>query len=317
MKKITSCCLLGFLITALSPSAATAWMTSNRFGGSTTHTWGETSHTNMYGGSTQHAYGEGTQHTNMYGGSTSHGWYGGTTHTNVYGGSTSGAYGAGVYHTYPSGASYYRPPYPAYHPAYPVYPYHPPVAVPYYSAAGCYGCAAAAGAVVGMATGAAVASASTAAAASSAYSSGYAAGSATTAATMSGAAPVVVTSLPDDLCDRRELRDAAFRLCDTGCRRQDLLPVWQYLVSAVIRRERHLLPRSADSVRQRKVLEWRVTSGKRIFRPLDTRPSTLWINLAQRRKAWSASRASALTENSSLNLCTFVRPFDRLRADIL
>ena len=61
MKKITSCCLLGFLITALSPSAATAWMTSNRFGGSTTHTWGETSHTNMYGGSTQHAYGEGTQ----------------------------------------------------------------------------------------------------------------------------------------------------------------------------------------------------------------------------------------------------------------
>ena len=31
MKKITSCCLLGFLITALSPSAATAWMTFEPF----------------------------------------------------------------------------------------------------------------------------------------------------------------------------------------------------------------------------------------------------------------------------------------------
>ena len=195
MKKI-AICFLSLLIAVFSVELAGAWSTANRFGGSTTHTYGETSHTNMYGGSTQHAYGEGTQHTNMYGGSTSHGWYGGTTHTNVYGGTTSGAYGAGVYHTYPSGASYYHPPYPAYHPAYPVYPYHPPVAVPYYSAAGCYGCAAAAGAVVGMATGAAVASASTAAAASTAYSSGYAAGSATTAATMSGAAPVVASSAP-------------------------------------------------------------------------------------------------------------------------
>src|SRR4029077_15723721 len=72
----------------------------------------------------------------------------------------------------------YHPPYPAYHPAYPVYPYHPPVAVPYYSAAGCYGCAAAAGAVVGMATGAAVASASTAAVATTAYNAGVIAGSA-------------------------------------------------------------------------------------------------------------------------------------------
>ena len=161
---------VSFLIIAVSSGPAGAWATANRFGGST-----------------QHAYGEGTQHTNMYGGSTSHGWYGGTTHTNVYGGTTSGAYGAGVYHTYPSGASYYHPPYPAYHPAYPVYPYHPPVAVPYYSAAGCYGCAAAAGAVVGMATGAAVASANTAAATTSAYSSGYAAGSAAATTYVMGA----------------------------------------------------------------------------------------------------------------------------------
>ena len=86
-------------------------------------------------------------------GSTAHAAGGGTEHTNVYGGSTYGAAGAGVAHTYPSGATAYRPPVPA---AVPVYPYHPPVAVSYYSS-GCYGCAAAAGAVVGMAAGAAVA----------------------------------------------------------------------------------------------------------------------------------------------------------------
>ena len=75
-------------------------------------------------------------------------------------------HGSGAYHTYPSGATAYHPPgYPAY-PTYPVY--HPPVAVPYYSS-GCYGCAAAAGAVVGVAVGAAAASANTAAATSTAY----------------------------------------------------------------------------------------------------------------------------------------------------
>ena len=88
-------------------------------------------------------------------------------------------YGGGVYHTYPSGATAYHPPG---YPAYPTYPaYHPPVAVPYYSS-GCYGCAAAAGAVVGMAAGAAVASANTQAATSSAYAAGVATGSANTAA---------------------------------------------------------------------------------------------------------------------------------------
>ena len=173
--------LLGLLITAFSTGPAAAWTSSNRYGGSTSHTYGSTSHTNAYGGSSSHTYGEGTSHTNMYGGSTSHGWDGGTTHTNVYGGTTSGAYGAGVTHTYPSGASYYHPPapvYPAYHPVYPAYPYHPPVVVPTYSAAGCYGCAAAAGAVVGMATGVAIATASTAAATTTAYSAGVAAGAA-------------------------------------------------------------------------------------------------------------------------------------------
>jgi hypothetical protein len=144
---------------ALCSSQAMAWASANRFGGSTEHVPGATEHTNRWGGSSAHAYGEGSEHTNAYGGSTAHAWGGGTEHTDAY------------------GATAYRPPaYPGYRPpAYPVY--HPPVAVPVYSA-GCYGCAAAAGAVVGMAAGAAVASANTAAATSNAYAAGVAAGAA-------------------------------------------------------------------------------------------------------------------------------------------
>ena len=178
------------LVGALRPEPAHAWASANRWGGSTSHTWGATSHTNAWGGSTSHAYGVGTEHTNAYGGSSAHAWNGGTEHTNAYGGSTYGAYGAGATHTYASGATAYHPPayggYSAYHPpaygysgyhagygyGYPAY--HPPVAVPYYSASGCLGCAAAAGAVVGATVGAVAASANSAAA----YSSGYAAGSA-------------------------------------------------------------------------------------------------------------------------------------------
>lgn len=147
--------LTAILGSTFSGGPAGAWMTANR-----------------YGGSTLHAYGEGTVHTNAYGGSTAHGWDGGTTHTNTYGGTTSGTYGSGVTHTTESGATGYRPPYPA-APSYA--PYHPPVAVPYY-ASGCPNCGGvAAGAVVGLAAGAAIASASSARAAG-AYSSGYAAG---------------------------------------------------------------------------------------------------------------------------------------------
>lgn len=139
---------------ALCSSQAMAWASANRFGGSTAHVPGATEHTNAFGGSSEHVYGEGTEHSNAYGGSTAHAWGGGTEHTNAY------------------GATAYRPP------AYPAYPvYHPPVAVPVYSS-GCYGCAAAAGAVVGVAAGAAVASANTAAATSNAYAAGVAAGAA-------------------------------------------------------------------------------------------------------------------------------------------
>ncbi len=143
--------LAGLISTTLFSGEAAAWGSANRFGGST-----------------EHVAGVGTEHTNAWGGSSAHAFGGGSEHTNVYGGTTAGRYGEGAYHTTPSGATAYRPPDSS-------YPYHPPVAVPYYSASGCYGCAAAAGAVVGVAAGAAVAS-------SSAYSSGYAAGSANTAA---------------------------------------------------------------------------------------------------------------------------------------
>ncbi len=81
------------LVGALRPELAHAWASANRWGGSTTHSWGATSHTNAWGGSTSHAYGVGTEHTNMYGGSSAHAWGGGTEHTNVYGGST---YGSGT-----------------------------------------------------------------------------------------------------------------------------------------------------------------------------------------------------------------------------
>lgn len=136
-----------------------AWSSANRYGGSTSHSEGETSHTNAYGGSSSHSAGQGTEHTNTYGGSSEHSYGGGSEHTNAYGGSTSGAYGEGATHTYASGATAYHPP--AYGSSgYAGYPaYHPPVAVPYYSASGCNGCAVAAGAIVGATAGAAVASA--------------------------------------------------------------------------------------------------------------------------------------------------------------
>jgi len=208
MKRIAPS-VFAFLIAAIISAPAEAWRSANRFGGSTTHTWGSTTHTNAYGGSTSHSYGVGTTHTNMYGGSTSHGWYGGTSHTNVYGGSTWGAVGQGYHHSYPSGATYYHPPYPAYRPAYPVYPYHPPVAVPYYAGHGCYGCAAAAGAVVGMATGAAIASTNTAVATATAYNVGVAAGAAATSAYVMGNNYAVLPSG----CSSPEVGGATFFLC--------------------------------------------------------------------------------------------------------
>ncbi len=185
------------LTAGLWASQAAAWGSANRFGGSTAHALGEgTEHTNRWGGSTEHAWGGGTEHTNVYGGSTEGRYGDGAEHTNMYGGSTEARYGEGAEHTNMyGGTTEARYGEGAYHTTYygataPVYPaYHAPVAVPYYSASGCYGCAAAAGAVVGMATGAAVAS-SEAAATTSAYNAGVAAGasSATTSVYNAGVA---------------------------------------------------------------------------------------------------------------------------------
>ena len=97
--------LAATLASVLPASQALAWATANRAGGSTSHSFGETSHTNAYGGSSTHVAGEGTEHTNAYGGSTAHSEYGGTEHTNVDGGSTAGAYGAGAEHTTYYGAT--------------------------------------------------------------------------------------------------------------------------------------------------------------------------------------------------------------------
>jgi hypothetical protein len=160
------------LIATLSPGPAAAWTSANRYGGSTTHTSGGTEHTSAYGTSTAHATG------------------GGTEHTNAYGGTTAGKYGEGAYH---SGATAYHPP--AYHPP-TYYPYHPPVAVPYYSSSGCTGCAVAAGVVVGAAVGSAAASANTAAATSNAYNAGVAAGASGAAAPASYVMGVSYAALP-------------------------------------------------------------------------------------------------------------------------
>jgi hypothetical protein len=153
-----------FVVAALLAGQAAAWRSVNSFGGSTEHMAGVgTEHTNAWGGSTEHAFGGGTEHTNVYGGSTEGRYGDGVEHTNVYGGTTEARYGDGAYHTAPDGATVGVS---AYH------PYPAPVAVPYYSAAGCYGCAAAAGAVVGAAVGAAAVSTASASAASTMYMTG-------------------------------------------------------------------------------------------------------------------------------------------------
>lgn len=154
---VTLAAALAASLAALTPQPAEAWFSANRWGGSTAHSWGATTHDNRWGGSTTHVYGEGTSHTGAY------------------------------------GNTYYHPPggyYGGYHPYYPAY--HPPVVVNSYSP-GCYGCGAAVGAVAGMAVGAAAASAASSSAAASSYSAGYAAGAATATAYAMGSS---VTALP-------------------------------------------------------------------------------------------------------------------------
>ena len=169
--------------TALWATDAGAWASANRFGGHSSHSWGESSHTNAWGGSTTHVAGEGTEHTNMYGGSTY------------------GEAGYGAVHTYPGGASYH-----AYGYGYGYGAYHPPVAVPYYGST-CYGCAAAAGAVVGLAAVAAISSANTTAVANNAYNAGVVAG-----ATAQYAMGVSYASLPTG-CAEAQVNSSTYYVC--------------------------------------------------------------------------------------------------------
>jgi len=187
--------------TALWATDAGAWASANRFGGHSSHSWGESSHTNAWGGSTTHVAGEGTEHTNMYGGNSAHAYGGGSEHTNMYGGSTYGEAGYGAVHTYPGGASYH-----AYGYGYGYGAYHPPVAVPYYGST-CYGCAAAAGAVVGLAAGAAISSANTTAVANNAYNAGVVAG-----ATAQYAMGVSYASLPTG-CAEAQVNSSTYYVC--------------------------------------------------------------------------------------------------------
>jgi len=129
----------------LSIQPVLAYYHSNRYGGSTSHSYGSTTHTSYAGTSTTHTYGEGTSHTGYYGGTTSHSYSGGTTYSGTY------------------------------------YGYHPPTTGGYY---GCYDCAHWGAAAAGVVVGASVASANSSAAASNAYAAGYSAGSAATAYAM-------------------------------------------------------------------------------------------------------------------------------------
>jgi hypothetical protein len=181
------------LFTICITSSVSAYAHANRWGGSTSHSFGDTSHTSAFGSSTSHAFGVGTSHTNVYGGTTAHGYDGGTVHTTPY------------------GATAYRPP-----GSY--YGYHPPTTVNYYGSH-CYNCgsgwaaagAAVAGAAVGAAAGAAAASSSAVAATSGAYSQGYMAGA--TAATAAYAVGNIVATLPAG-CGTADIGSNAYYVCN-------------------------------------------------------------------------------------------------------
>ena len=102
------------LFTICITTSVSAYAHANQWGGSTSHSFGDTSHTSAFGTSTSHAFGVGTAHTNVYGGTTAHGYDGGTVHTTPY------------------GPTAYRPP-----GSY--YGYRPPTTVNYYGAH-CYNC---------------------------------------------------------------------------------------------------------------------------------------------------------------------------------
>lgn len=212
--------LAGLMLALSLPATVHAFSSANRWGGTTSHSWGSTSMSDRWGGSMTHTRGEGTTATGAYGGTATHEegsgqtdfykdgdsathTYGvGTSATNAYGGSAYHAEGSG-YTTYTSasGATAYRSPY--YGNTY--VGYHPPATVNYYDS-GCYECsdnnndagaAAVAGAVVGLAAGAAVAGSEAAnASTTNAYNAGYDAAAANAPASGTFAMGEVVAKLP-------------------------------------------------------------------------------------------------------------------------
>lgn len=229
--------LAGLIIALAMPAMVNAFSSANRFGGTTSHSYGSTSMSDRWGGSMSHTRGEGTTATGAYGGSATHEegsgqtefskdgdsathTYGeGTSATNAYGGSAYHAEGSGyTSYTSASGATAYHSPY--YGDTYAGY--HPPATVNYYGS-GCYNCmsdgaAALTGAAVGLATGAVVASSEAEAAnanTANAYNAGYdaAAANASAAATATYAMGNVYAQLPSGCVSPPVAGGATYFLC--------------------------------------------------------------------------------------------------------
>jgi len=216
MKRI----VVNLAIMALPWCPAWAWSHGGRWGGSMSHSFGDTSHTSRWGTSASHVAGEGVSHSNVYGGSTTRAYGEGTTHTSAYGTNTAHYYGGGASHTNVYGGTTYGG-YDHYSGGY-YGAYHPPTTVNHYYGAGCYECggwaagAAAMGAAVGMTAGAVSASAAASSAASSAaatnanaYSAGYAAGSAASPTYVMGG---IYTTLPAG-CASPDVQGQTYYLC--------------------------------------------------------------------------------------------------------
>ncbi len=270
--------LVSLLATTLAAGPAGAWSHGGSWGGSTSHSYGSTSHSSRWGGSTSHTAGEGTSHTSTWGTSTSHSYGEGTSHTNAYGGSAThyegggwsktGAYGGTAYGDAHYGGAYYHPP-AAYYP-----PYHPPTTVNYYGSS-CNNCggwstagAAAAGAALGV---------------------GHRRGHCLSQHQRGHIERLqcrccrrqcqylvclqrrgrcrnrqhhgrlqcrgrdrhsILWRRAYNVCDGCDLRGVACRLHHAECPGQDLLPVREHMVPAVLRRKRRLLPCGAYTMKQ-------------------------------------------------------------------
>lgn len=233
--------LAGLITTLAVPMTANAFSCANRWGGTTSHSYGSTSMSDRWGGSMSHTRGEGTTATGAYGGTASH-EYGSdqtdfskdgynATHTYGQGTSATNPYGGSAYHAEGSGYTSYTSAdgNTAYHSTYygePYAGYHPPTTVNYYGS-GCYNCmssgaAAVAGAVVGVAAGEVAATDEAAAAnvnAANAYNAGYDAAEVNAAPSAAPGGPAnyamgtVYTKLPSGCISPPVAGGATYFLC--------------------------------------------------------------------------------------------------------